>query len=248
MRAAREASEVAMVAAVVIGAACQPRPTNASTGPQGAAALPLVTVPSANTDDPAAESSAPAPSTTGLPPVPRLAKRPIKVGGAYTVWGASYSLRHVALHDSIDGQTIEVRGVIGKTNLMDAPRCAVHPPGIADPPGCQSSLPEFWLCDDRNDPLDDCIQVMGWASNYAQLYKAIGSCALDPPTPVVDGYFGVEIACPIPAAGAQVVVTGTYATTFTGASNGTAADPIMGILTSKSIDTQIFAPARARLP
>jgi len=234
---------VTAVAVALLG--CQPRPTSASAVPQGATALVLV--PSA-TEDESVTEQAPPPSPTGLPPVPRLVQRPIKVGKAYTVWGASYSLRHVALHDTIDGQTIEVRGVIGKTNLMDAPSCAVHAPGIADPPGCWSPVPEFWLCDDRNDPLEDCIRVMGWASNYAQLYKAIRSCALDPPAPVVDSYWGKQIACPIPAAGATVVVTGTYSTTFTGASSGAAADPVMGILTSNSIETRAHPPAPARLP
>lgn len=245
MRSVRGVVGVATAAAAMFGA-CQPRPTNASSAPQSVTVPPVV--PPANAHEPATESTAPAPSATGLPSVPKLPERPIKVGDVYTVWGASYSLRHPALHDSIAGKTIEVGGVIAKTNLMDAPKCAVHPPGIADSTDCRARVPEFWLCDKRDDALQDCIQVMGWASNYAQLYKAIRSCALVPPAPVQDDFWGMEIACPIPAAGAQVLVRGTYATTFTGASSGTAADPIMGILTSKSIETRTPPPAPARLP
>ncbi len=245
----RGATGVAMGVAAALGA-CQPRPATANAAPPRVAEVPsAVEVPAAEADEASVEAlGAPAMPATGLPPVPTLPQRPIKVGNAYTVWGASYSLRHAALHDSIDGKTIEVRGVIGKTNLMEAPKCAVHPPGIADPPDCRPMVPEFWLCDARDDSPQDCIQVMGWASNYAQLYKAIRSCSLDPPVPVQDSYWGKEITCPIPAAGAEVVVTGTYATTFTGASGGTAADPIMGILTSNSIETRRRPPASARLP
>jgi hypothetical protein len=43
-------------------------------------------------------------------------------------------------------------------------------------------------------------------------------------------------------------VTGTYTTTFTGASQGTAADPIMGILTYKSIEWIEPPPEAATLP
>ncbi len=50
----------------------------------------------------------------------------------------------------------------------------------------------------------------------SKLYKAIRSCARAPSTPVLDDYWGKEIACPIPAAGARVTVRGTYATRFTG--------------------------------
>lgn len=235
-----------MTAVAAALAGCHPRPTSARAA-QVAPAAALVSVPAATAEERAAEPE-PSPSATGLPPVPQLARRPIRVGSAYTVWGASYSLRHAALHDTIAGKTIEVRGFIRKTNLMEAPRCAVHAPGIADPPDCVAPVPEFWLCDARTDPLQDCIPVMGWASNYAQLYKAIQSCALDPPTPVQDDYWGKEIACPVPAAGAEVTVTGTYATTFTGASSGTASDPVMGILTSSSIETLTYPPAPARLP
>ncbi len=238
---------VRVVTAVTAVGGCQPAAAPARSAPQPAALPPLVAVPSATASDP--EPAAPSLAVAnGLPPVPRLSERPLMEGSAYTVWGASYSLRHAALRDTIAGQVIEVRGFIGKTNLMDAPKCAVHPPGVADPPGCRALVPAFWICDDRNDDLADCIQVMGWASNYAQLHQAIQSCAADPPLPIVDAYWGRTIACPIPAAGAEVTVTGTYSTTFTRASSGVATDPLMGILASDEIETRRPPPAPARLP
>ena len=53
---------------------------------------------------------------------------------------------------------------------------------------------------------------------------------------------------PIPSKGAKVRVTGPYSTTFTGASTGAEADPIMGIATYTKIEVLEEAPELATLP
>ena len=240
---------IALGFTVALGA-CQARQQTASATPSPPSA---VDVPDPHADDAAATPATDSPPAAaepseGLPPVPELPQRPLREGQAYTVWGASYSLRHPALTDSVRGQRIQVRGVVGRTNLLDAPKCAARPPGVAVPAGCVAPIPVLWLCDSADDAPVDCIRVMGWASTYSQIYKAIRSCAQDPPAPVLDDYWGQEISCPVPAAGAVVTVTGTYQTTFDGAPGGTAVDPIMGIITSQTIETHQPSPTPARLP
>ena len=189
--------------------------------------------------------SGPQPS---LPAVPKLPRRELHQGAAYTVWGASSSLRHPVRRPLVDGRTISVRGVIQQTNLPEAPRCAVHPPGRADPPNCTAPLPAFWLCDHLGDPLGDCIQVVGWASNFAQIYGALRQYATPNSEPYIDSYWGVVIPDPLPAAGAEVTVEARYGVSWDGASTGVVSDPIMGVLGYRSVE--VHAPARqpARLP
>ncbi len=183
-----------------------------------------------------------------LPAVPRLPKRALRQGSAFTVWGASSSLRHPVRRQEVERQTILVRGVIQQTNLPDAPRCAVHPPGKADPADCMPPLPTFWLCDRASDELGDCIQVVGWASNFAQIYGALRQYAKRNSEPYIDSYWGVVIPDPLPAAGAEVTVEGQYAFSWPGASTGTVSVPIMGVLGYRSIEVHQRAPVAARLP
>ena len=194
----------------------------------------------------------PKPAYTGpqpsLPPVPTLPKRELRRSDAYTVWGASSSRRHPVRRVEVDKQRILVRGVIKRTNLSDAPRCAVHPPGKADPPDCTAPLPTFWLCDDANDALDDCIQVVGWASNFAQIYGALRQYAKPRSEPYIDSYWGVVIPDPLPAAGAEVTVEARYGASWDGASTGIVSDPTMGVLGYRSIEVHTPAPRPARLP
>jgi hypothetical protein len=183
----------------------------------------------------------PAPSVkANLPPVPALPQKAIKEGDAYTVWGASYHLRSRVNSPTIAGKDITLVGYIVKTNLPDAPECAVHETGKADPPDCQAPIPAFWVAESKDAPLEDSIKVMGWASNYAQLYNAIEEFekrakhpakAGEEVEPVMDEFWGVKIPDPLPVKGAKVVLKGNYSTTFTKATSGTEADPIMGILT-----------------
>ena len=98
----------------------------------------------------------PKPAYTGtkasLPSVPTLAKKPIKQGEDYTIWGAAYYLRSIVHRKEIAGKDITVTGYISKTNLMDAPECAVHKAGKADPEGCKAPVPTFWVGDSKHAP------------------------------------------------------------------------------------------------
>lgn len=192
----------------------------------------------------------PAPKTQiSLPAVPNVPQTPIKRGDVYTVWGASYSLRSRVLHKDIADKPLTLEGYIVDTNLMEAPECAVHKGGKADPENCKPAVPTFWLGDDKNASKKDSIRVMGWASNYAQIFDAIKEIDEkgDKAEPK-DTFWGKDIPKPLPAKGAKVRVTGPYSTTFTGASTGAEADPIMGIMTYTKIEVLEEAPELATLP
>lgn len=195
----------------------------------------------------------PKPAYTGtkasLPPVPNVPQKPIKSGDAYTVWGASYSLRNRVHRKEVADQKLNITGYIIKTNLLDAPACAVHKGGKADPEGCVAPVPTFWIADSKDAPIEDSIKVMGWASNFAQIYDAIQEYDKGKDdTEVMDSVWGVTLPNPLPAVGAKVTVEGTYATTFTMSSGGTEADPLMGIITYSSIKYDEPGPELATLP
>jgi hypothetical protein len=198
----------------------------------------------------------PAPSgeKASLPAVPNVPQRPLKAGDAYTVWGASYQLRSRVHHKDVAGKNLKVTGYISKTNLMDAPKCAIHKTGKEDPEGCKPPIPTFWLCDTKDAPDADCIRVMGWASNFAQLHDAIEqfdkdkSKPADKREPFTDNFWGVKIPDPLPSKGAKVNLKGDYSTTFTKATSGTVADPIMGVLTYTELETLEKAPEEGTLP
>jgi hypothetical protein len=179
-----------------------------------------------------------------LPPVPAIPQKPIKEGDAYTVWGASYHLRNRVQTASIASKDISLTGYIVKTNLPDAPECAVHETGKADPEGCQAPIPAFWIGETKDAPLEDCIKVMGFASNFAQLYDAVKEFKKrekqklkdgEQPEPLMDAFWGVKIPDPLPVKGAKVTIKGNYSNTFTKATSGTEADPIMGIMTMEEL-------------
>lgn len=169
-----------------------------------------------------------------LPPVPNLPQQPTKNGDQYTVWGASFTLRSRVHQKEIKGKEITIAGYVVKTNLPDAPACAVHKGGKADPEGCQAPIPTFWLGDTKDADLKDTIRVVGWASNFAQLYDAIEhyhkNRKKEKVEPKTDTFLAIEIPNPIPVKGMKVAVTGKFGTTASAGSQGTVADPIMGVL------------------
>lgn len=193
----------------------------------------------------------PAPSAkASLPPVPNVPKTPVKDGENYTIWGASYYFRSAVHRKEVLGQRLSLKGFISHTNLLDAPECAVHEPGKADPADCKTVPPMFWICDSKDAKDEDCIQVMGWASNYAQLYGAIEEAKKakeGDKVEYMDTFLAKPIPYPIPAAGAEVVATGQYAGTYS-TSLGTEANPIMGILTLEKLEYVTPAPEPATLP
>ncbi len=195
----------------------------------------------------------PAGVKANLPAVPTIAKKPVKDGDAYTVWGASYSLRSRVHHADVSDRDIKITGYIIATNLADAPKCAIHPTGKEDPADCQAPIPTFWLADSKDADKKDAIKVLGWASNFAQLYDAVNEyrkrrVRKKDGDPLTDNFWGVKLPNPLPGPGAKVTVSGNYSTAFTRATSGTEADPIMGILTYDEI-TYLEPPAElATLP
>jgi hypothetical protein len=184
-----------------------------------------------------------------LPPVPQVPEKPVKDGDAYTVWGASFHLRNRVHTKDVADQSLALVGYIVKTNLAEAPECAVHEGGKADPEGCRPPVPTFWLADSKDADIKDAIKVMGWASNYANIYDAMEEFDKDPEKAEhMDTVWGVAMPKPVPAAGAKVKVKGQFSTSFTMASGGIESDPIMGILTYKEIEYVEQAPELATLP
>jgi hypothetical protein len=152
----------------------------------------------------------------------------------------------------VAGKELKITGYVSKTNLPDMPKCAIHKTGKEDPEGCKPPIPTFWLCDTKDAPDNDCIRVMGWASNPAQLYDAIQEFdkqkGKDKKEPFTDNFWGVEVPNPLPSKGSKITVTGNYSTTFTKATSGTVADPIMGLLTYGKIEIVEPAPEEETLP
>ena len=184
-----------------------------------------------------------------LPSVPNVSKKPIKNGDAFTVWGASYSLRSRVHRKDVAGKKITLVGYITKTNLPDAPACAVHKGGKADPENCKPPIPAFWIGDTNDAQQNETIKVMGWASNFAQVYDAIKEFDKGKEdAEYSDTFWGVKIPNPLPAVGAKVSVSGTYSTTFTQSSTGAEADPFMGLLAMQEIKELEPAPELSTLP
>ena len=169
-----------------------------------------------------------------LPAVPTLPNKPIKVGDAYTVWGAQHHLRSRVHHGDVNGKELTINGYIVKTNLPDAPACAVHKTGKGDKEDCKPPIPAFWIADEKGDQ-KNAIKVMGWASNFAQVYDGIEkysapAVAGKEVETVKDEFWGQDVPNPIPNVGAKVSVTGTYGVSFTKATSGVETDPLHGVM------------------
>lgn len=218
----------------VLAASCSAPPSAPAAAPRAA-------------HPPAVDSVAPAvPAAAPAQRVPEPDQRPVKSGDDYTVWGLGSSLRIPEQRESVTREPITVTGFIVATNLGSAPACAVHAGGIADPEDCTAPVPAFWLGDRPDSALGDCVKVMGFASNYAQLYDAIH--AMDRGEQVFDTFWGMEIPNPLPAIGARVTVAGQYGTTFSMTTTGGETDETMGILTFRSMQTLEPATELATLP
>ena len=211
----------------------------------GAAAIPLACGGEEAKYEPRPANSG---AKASLPSVPTLQKKPIKQGDAYTVWGAAYYLRSNVHRKDIVGKDITVTGYITKTNLLEAPECAVHKTGKADPEGCKAPVPTFWIGDSKDAPENESIKVMGWASNFANLYDAIQE--FDRPKDDAgydDQLWGVKVPNPLPAKGAKVTVKGKFSTTFMKASSGAEADPYQGIIDFQDVTVHEPAPELATI-
>jgi hypothetical protein len=184
-----------------------------------------------------------------LPAVPTLQKKPIKNGDAYTVWGASYYLRSQVHRKEVAGKDLTFTAYITKTNLSEAPECAVHRAGKADPDDCKPPVPAFWIGDTKDAPESESIKVMGFASNLAQIFDAIDEFDKGKEDATYDDQlWGIKVPNPLPAKGAKITLKGRYSTTFTKASSGAEADPYQGLIEYQEMTVVEPAPELATLP
>ena len=186
-----------------------------------------------------------------LPSAASYVSLPLKLGDAYTVRGAGRRLRSRVFSGEVTGKQISVVGYIVKTNYDEAPACAVHRVGLGDPQDCHSPLPSFSIADEKGD-VAGAMLVMGWASNFAQIFTLIENIDRAPKGKAgdvrhVDEFWGNPLPNPLPNVGAKVKVTGTYGVTFTRATSGTAADPRHGIMTVERVE-YLDPPQKVYLP
>lgn len=178
-----------------------------------------------------------------LPSPPTLSNAPIKVGDAYTIAGASHHLRS-RIHDKdVTKAPITIEGYIVEENISDAPACAVHKAGKADPEDCKSEIPSFFIADEKGAGKDKPrIRVLGWAKNFATVWEAMEKYknlkeVKDPAKDLFkDDVWSVDVPFPLPAVGAKVKVTGKYGFTFAKASTGLVSDPINGVMTYEKME------------
>jgi hypothetical protein len=205
---------------------------------------------------PSEEPYKPKPAVSGkkatLPAVPTLPQKLKKQGDAYTIWGLTHDLRSRVHAENVIGKNVTVVGYIVKTNYADAPACAVHKTGKADPADCKAPPPTFSIADEKGET-KDMIDVMGWASNFAQVFSMIEGIDRAPAgkegeVKLSDEFWGTDLPNPIPNVGAKVKVSGTYGVTFTKSSGGAAANPKYGIITAEKIEYLEPPPEKAYLP
>jgi hypothetical protein len=187
-----------------------------------------------------------------LPAVPTLPQKVKKQGDAFTVWGITHELRSRVHREDVDGKKVTVVGYIVKTNYAEVPKCAVHKTGKADPADCKAPIPTFSIADEKGEA-KDMIDVMGWASNPAQVFtliEAIDKAAKgkEGEVKLTDEFWGTDLPNPVPNIGAKVKVTGTYGVTFTKATSGAAANPKYGIITAEKVEYLEPPPEKAYLP
>ena len=203
----------------------------------------------------------PAPAWSGrapnLPPPPTLSSAPIKVGDAYTIFGASHHLRSRIHEQDVTKANITITGYIVEENISDAPSCAIHKTGKADPENCPAAgqppieIPSFWIADEKGAGKDKPrIRVLGWAKNYATVYDAMEKYKnlkeiKDPAKDLVkDEIWSVDVPYPLPAVGAKVKVTGKYGFVFSKASSGLVSDPVNGVMTYEKMEVVEPAPEK----
>lgn len=184
-----------------------------------------------------------------LPTPPTLGSSPVKVGDAYTIHGASHHLRSRIHEQDVTKAPITITGYIVEENISNAPKCALHKIGKADPEDCPPAgqppieIPSFWIADEKGAGADKPrIRVLGWAKNYATVYEAFEKYknlkeVKDPAKDLLqDEVWSVAVPYPLPAVGAKVKVTGKYGFVFSKASTGLVSDPINGVMTYEKME------------
>ncbi len=109
---------------------------------------------------------------------------------------------------------IAIVGYIVESNLAAAPACALHKTGQKDPEGCRAEIPTFAIADTKDARDERKIRVMGWASNWANVFEANRLYKDAKAAPAVmhkDAIWAVDVPYPLPAVGAKVRVRVTVA-------------------------------------
>ena len=182
-----------------------------------------------------------------MPAVPSLPSNPKKVGDSYTVFGASHDLLSALHGPEVTAKDITIVGYIVDMNVARAPSCAVHKTGKADPEDCKWSdgkpiqIPTIWIGDNKGDTAGKMIRVLGWASNFANIYDAIDKYKNLKEAPAEKDEYKDELWAkpapfPMPNIGAKVKVTCKFGVNFQGASAGIESDPANGICNYTKIE------------
>lgn len=175
---------------------------------------------------------------------------PIKTGDAYTVYGAIHQLRSLMHNKDVTSQPISVVGYVVKSNIPDAPDCAIHKTGKKDPEGCNPEIPSFWIADGKDDAKAPRIRVVGWARNFAVIYDAMKAYkhvkpGTEPPDGgVLDDMLNVSVPFPLPSVGEKVRVTGNYNVSKNVVSD-MVSEPIGGVIAYQKMDQLEPAPQPA---
>ena len=203
------------------------------------------------TDEPYKAAPAFSGRKANLPAVPTLPSKAIKSGDSFTVYGAMHHLRSRVHNPDVANKDISITGYIVKTNLLDAPECAVHKTGKGDKDDCKAPVPAFWIADEKGDD-KNAIKVMGWASNFAQIYDAVQKYSAPKGAkevePVKDEFWAVDVPNPIPNVGAKVSINGNFGVSFTKATSSVETDPSHGILTYAKLTYVEPPPEPGTLP
>jgi hypothetical protein len=190
-------------------------------------------------DEPYKASPAWSGRKASIPAPPQLSTAPIKANDAYTVYGAIHHLNSRIHSLDVTAKEITIQGYIVQSNIPDAPKCAIHKVGKADPDDCKDiPIPSFWLADAKGDTKGPTIRVLGWAKNFASVYEAMEKYKnlKDPPKELYkDEVWMVDVPFPLPSVGAKVKVTGKYGYTFSKSSTGLVSDPKNGVMTYGSM-------------
>ena len=223
----------------------------------GLAVTVLVVGCSSGSDEPYKAQPAWSGRAPNLPTPPTLSSAPIKVGEAYTVYGASHHLRSRNHEKDVTKASITIQGYIVEENISDAPGCALHKTGKADPDNCPAAgqppieIPSFYIADEKDAGKDKPrIRVLGWAKNWAIVYDAMEKYKglkeiKDPAKDLVkDEIWSVDVPFPLPAKGAKVKVTGKYGFSFSKASGGLVSDPVNGVMTYEKMEVVDPAPEK----
>ncbi len=211
-------------------------------------------------DDPYKPTPAWSGKKANVPSVPSLPSSPIKGPDGFTVFGAIHHLNSVLHNPEVTAKEITIVGYIVDMNTSRAPSCAVHKTGKADPDDCKWSdgkpiqIPTIWIADDKNaTEKSQRIRVMGFASNYANLFDANEKYkTLKEAPPEKDQWkdelWAIAPPFPLPSVGAKIKVTGKYGVNFQRSSAGIEADPANGIMTYTKIDYIEQPPTPFTLP